>query len=116
MCRELTPRSLVVNSLYAAVNPIPIEPDFWQYISIVSKILEERISDIEIRNDHYSIESVLWYQDPFILKQENTIHLNEKFRDESYFANIVNDGLDEDIKNILPSIIKEAYQIYAKHR
>lgn len=116
MCRELTPRSLVVNSLYGAAKPIPIEPDFWEYIFIVSNKLKERIKGIEIQNDHYSIENVLWYQDPFILKQGNTICLNDEFRNAPYFANIVNGGLDEDIKNILPIVVKEAYQTYAEYR
>jgi len=116
MCRELTPRSLVVNSLYGANKPILIEPDFWKYLSILSKKLKERIENITIYNDHYSIENVLWYRDHLILERENTICLNDEFRNESYFKNVVNGGLDEDIRNRLPDIVREAYQIYAELR
>ena len=116
MCRELTSWNLVVNSLFGAERPIRIEPDFWQYILFVSDKLKEEISKVEIRNDHYSIENVLWYEDPLIIKQGDNIRLNDKYRDESYFSDIVNRGLDEDIKNTLPSLVKKAYKTYAKNK
>jgi len=115
-CREITPRQLVVNCLYGTTHLIPVEPDLWRYLATASKLIKTRIRDVVIRDDHYSIESVLFYQDHMIAKFQNgdvqLAGLNNKFRDERYFYEVVNGSLDDDIKTALPSIISEAYQIY----
>jgi len=115
-CREITPRQLVVNCLYGTTRLIPVDPDLWHYLAIAGKLIKTKIRDVVIRNDHYSIENVLFYQDHLIAKFQNgdvqLVGLNNKFRSEKYFYEVVNGSLDNDIRTALPSIISEAYQIY----
>jgi hypothetical protein len=110
MYRELTARSLVINSLFYASRPIPIEPDFWEFISLVSQELDKKIRDVKISDDHYSIEDVLWHNDPMIQKSGNTISLTNQFRNACYFDTFVNRWLDNDIKQILPEVIKTVFE------
>jgi hypothetical protein len=114
MSRDLTPWKLVVNSLYAVREPMRIEPDFWEYIYIVADKIREEIRNIKIQDDHYSIQNVLWSIDPFISKEGGGVSLRNEFRNKDYFENVINEGLDYDIKNNLVVIISKAYQTYAQ--
>jgi len=115
-CREITPRQLVVNCLYGTTHLIPVEPDLWRYLATASKLIKTRIRDIVIKDDYYSIENVLFYNDHLIAKFQDgdvrLVGLNNEFRKEKYFYEVVNGSLDDDIRTALPQLISEAYQMY----
>jgi len=116
MSRELTPWQFVVNCLFAAEKPVGIDDEFWKYTSISYKKLLEKLPDIEIINDYYSLEMVILHQRIFLKlnEEETTIELDRATFKDKYLEKIVNYSLDDDIKKKLPSIMKEAYNSYLK--
>ena len=121
MCRELTPWRFVVNCLSVATKPIRIDDEFWKYTYLAAEQVKQKFKNVEIVNDHYSLEDVI-YQ-PILLKVNNekrTVELDKqeirKFcgGEKQFLEEIVNYGLDRDIKEGLASLMEEAYKSYAR--
>lgn len=109
MNREITPWKLVVNSLYPLENPMLVEPDFWNYIYDVSNKLRKELKNVVIRDNFSSLKMTLWDNDPFIVKKDGKISLNSKYRNKQYFSEVINYGLDDNIKNNILQVAKEVY-------
>ncbi|MDH4226988.1 MAG: hypothetical protein OEV59_04440 [Deltaproteobacteria bacterium] len=111
MSRELTPWRFVVNCLHVAKGPIKIDSEFWKYTSTASAAVSGSLKNVTIVSDHYSLDEVINFK-PILLcidYGKKTIELDKSI-DENYLNNIVNYGIDDDIKKKLPGIIDKAYQ------
>lgn len=121
MCRELTPWRFVVNCLFVATKPIRIDDEFWKYTYFAAEQVKQKFENVEIVNDHYSLEDVIYK--PILLKVNNekrTVELDKQeirrfyAGEKQFLEEIVNYGLDGDIKKGLPSLMEEAYKSYAR--
>ena len=114
MCRELMPWKFVVNCLFVAEVPLRIDDAFWKYTYIASKKVRERLPDVDIYDDRYSLEDAMLSGLFFKIDEENrTIELDRSKIDKAFLDNIVNYSLDTDIKDALPKLVKDAYATYS---
>jgi len=110
MCKELTPWRFIVNCLYHANRPLKLDSEFWGYTSEVSGKLQAKIDDVEIYDDHYSIENIIAYNPLLIIVdlKKQTIRLDDRVN-EKYLNDFVNCSLDKNIKKRLPRLIEGVF-------
>lgn len=109
----MTAWTFVINCLAFIDKPIVIEDDFWQYTHIADRYIREAMPGIRIKNDHYALEQVLWYNDPLILKNDGCVSLKIPTLD---FSNVnellehINKEFGEETYQKLVSALKRAYK------
>ncbi|MFH1801607.1 MAG: hypothetical protein ABH804_02110 [archaeon] len=113
MVRKLGHWRFMINCLFATDRPLSLDNEFWEYIYHSSESAKKRFPDINIERDRYGFTSYI-LRLPHLLKvdrNKKTIELDKSVVDEDYLYNLVNYSLDKDIKDGLPQLLKEVYQI-----
>jgi len=113
--RELSVKQLVVNCLYSTTHMLPTN-ELFDYLGVTANLLKARLENVTVEFDRNSFLNFLYYDDRLIARFANgnskLVGLSNEFRDDIYIFEVINGNLDNDIRVALPSIAREAYQIY----